>query len=92
VQGLIGYRKFIRSSARNPALQGGEDVNVNGSLIGPGEYSIGKLRAFPERPQQALWFVHPTNGIVSQQAVYCEAPPEQTSHEWVSWAGTAGVT
>lgn len=64
-------------------------VIVNGSLIGPGEYSIGKLRAFPERPQQALWFVHPTNGIVSQQAVYCEAPPEQTSHEWVSWAGTA---
>lgn len=68
VQGLIGYRKFT----------------VNGSLIGPGEYSIGKLRAFPERPQQALWFVRPTNGIVSQQAVYCEAPPEQTSQEWVS--------
>lgn len=42
---------------------------------------------FRERAQQALWFVHPTNGIVSQQAVYCEAPPEQTSHEWVSWAG-----
>ena len=67
-------------------------VIVNGSLIGPGEYSIGKLRAFPERSQQALWFVHPTNGIVSQQAVYCEAPPEQTSHEWVSWSGTTGVT
>lgn len=50
-------------------------VIVNGSLIGANEYSLGKLRAYPERPQQALWFVHPENGIVSQQAVYCERHP-----------------
>lgn len=61
-------------------------IIVNGSLIGHGEYSQGKLRAVPERAQQALWFVHPENGVVSQMAVYADASRPATGHTWVSWA------
>lgn len=61
---------------------------VNGSLIGHGEYSLGKLRAEPERPQQALWLVHPENGIVSHMPVHCDDAKPTTKQQWLTWAAS----
>lgn len=58
----------------------------NGSLIGFNEYAKDRLRAVPERPQQALCFVHPDNGIVSQMAVYADQRDTAEVHDWVRWA------
>lgn len=58
----------------------------NGSLIGFNEYAKDRLRAVPERPQQALCFVHPENGIVSQMAVYADQRDTAEVHDWVRWA------
>lgn len=63
-------------------------VVANGSLIGHNEYAQGKLRAAPERPQQALWFDHPANGTVLHMPVFAEASkPADVEHEWLRWAG-----
>lgn len=61
-------------------------VIVNGSLKGYDQFAKDKLRAVPERAQQALWFAHPENGIVSQMAVYCDEMGVPTDRPWVSWA------
>lgn len=47
-------------------------IIINGSLKGFDEYAHLKLRAKPERPVQALWFVHPENGITSHWPIYCD--------------------
>lgn len=60
-------------------------VIVNGALKGYDQFAKDKLRCVPERAQQALWFVHPTNGIISQQAVYCDEIGVALDHSWVSW-------
>jgi len=61
-------------------------VIVNGSLKGYDEYAKMKLRAHPELPIQALWFVSPKHGIVSQHPVLCEeADEDELKKEWVSW-------
>ena len=63
-------------------------VVANGSLIGHNEYAQGKLRAAPERPQQAFWLDHPQNGTVLHMPVFAEpCTPQETSHEWVRWIG-----
>jgi hypothetical protein len=63
-------------------------VIANGSLIGHNEYAQGKLRAVPERPQQALWFNHPQNGTVMHMPVFAEAnKPADVEREWIHWAG-----
>jgi predicted phosphodiesterase len=54
-------------------------IIVNGSLKGFDEYAHLKLRAKPERPVQALWFVHPLNGITNHWAVYCDAAERKAS-------------
>lgn len=62
-------------------------VIINGSLKGYDEYAKDRLRAVPERAQQALCFVHPQNGIVMQMAVYADAAPAAVDDGkgWVSW-------
>ena len=47
-------------------------IIVNGSLKGFDEYAHLKLRAKPERPIQALWFVHPDNGVTNHWPIYCD--------------------
>ena len=61
-------------------------VIVNSALKGFDEFAKDKLRATPERAQQALWFVHPENGIVSQMAVYCDEKDVPRDRPWTSWA------
>lgn len=49
-------------------------LTVNGSLIGPTEYS--KMMRFPyEPPQQALWVTHPRWGMVGRWPVQVAEPP-----------------
>lgn len=47
-------------------------VIVNGTLKGYDEYARLFLRARPARPSQALWLVHPKNGIAAQWPVWCD--------------------
>lgn len=47
-------------------------IIINGSLKGFDEYAHLKLRAKPERPIQALWFVHPENGVTNHWPIYCD--------------------
>lgn len=47
-------------------------IIINGSLKGFDEYAHLKLRAKPERAIQALWFVHPENGITNHWPIYCD--------------------
>lgn len=60
-------------------------VIVNGSLKGWDEYSKLALRAVPEPPRQALFFVHPQWGITSNRAVYADESRRAASVEFVSW-------
>ena len=48
-------------------------VIVNGSLKGYDEYAMMNNFAF-EMPQQALWFTHPTRGIVNHWGLQLEMP------------------
>jgi predicted phosphodiesterase len=47
-------------------------VIVNGSLVGYNEYARYALRAVPEAPQQALFFVHSDHGVTNQWGVFAE--------------------
>ena len=47
-------------------------IIINGSLKGFDEYAHLSLRAKPERPVQALWFVHPENGITTHWPIFCD--------------------
>ena len=46
---------------------------VNGSLKGFDEFAHLRLRAAPEKPQQALWFTSPDYGITSAWPVFLDA-------------------
>lgn len=50
----------------------GQKLIVNGTIKGFDEYAKLKLRAAPERPSQALWFVHKDHGITCHWPVYCD--------------------
>jgi hypothetical protein len=59
-------------------------VVVNGSLKGYDEYARLFLRADPEPPQQALFFVHPVNGVVSHWPIYADGTKQARAVEWCS--------
>lgn len=59
-------------------------VIVNGTLKGYDEFARVFLRAEPEAPQQALFFVHPVNGIVSHWPIYADEPTVKGVVEWCS--------
>ena len=61
-------------------------VIVNGCLCGYNEYAKLALRAMPEPPQQALWFVHPKFGITCHWPIYVDEPQKVVDTKWVSWA------
>jgi len=54
-------------------------IIINGSLKGFDEYAHLKLRAKPERPIQALWFVHQDNGITNHWPIYCDETKSKAS-------------
>ncbi len=60
---------------------------VNGCVKGYDEYARTKLRVAPQIPMQALFFVHPENGITAHWEVKLEKKPVPAEHKvWVSWA------
>jgi len=62
---------------------------VNSALKGFDEYAKNQLGAKPDRPTQALWFVHPAHGMTAHWDVYVDDAPAVTD-EWVSFrAGAA---
>ena len=63
---------------------------VNNALKGFDEFAMKGLGAKPDRPTQALWFVHPSHGITAHWDVYVDAKP-QAVKEWVSWSGAVDV-
>lgn len=59
---------------------------VNGCLKGYDEYARLYLRAKYQRAIQALFFVHPKQGVTCHWPVYVdEAPARPGGKEWVSW-------
>lgn len=63
-------------------------VVVNGAFIGYSEYSRIVLRARYERPSQALFFVHPEQGLTATWPVYLERRQLATEDKnWITWAG-----
>ena len=60
-------------------------VIVNGSLKGYDEFAKLKLRAAPEPPRQALWFVSSEYGIIDHRPIYVEKPKKESASVWVSW-------
>lgn len=58
---------------------------VNGSLKGYDEYAYQNNFGF-EKPQQALFVVHPRHGITYRMPVGCERPPESRASQWVSFS------
>ena len=61
-------------------------VIVNGSLKGFDEYAKLKLRATPEAPIQAMWWVSQTYGIVRQDPIFADKPKPVANGPWVAWA------
>lgn len=61
-------------------------VIVNGSLKGYDEYARLKLRATPEAPIQAMWWVSQTYGIVRQDPIFADKPKPAATGPWVAWA------
>ncbi len=57
---------------------------VNNALKGFDEYAMKMLGAKPDRPTQALWFVHPSHGITAHWDIYVDKKPEPAT-EWVAW-------
>ena len=51
--------------------QAHSNLVVNGSLVGPSAYSNDN-RFSPEPPQQALFFVHPIDGIILHHPILCD--------------------
>ena len=56
---------------------------VNGTLKGYDEFARLFLRAEPESPQQALFFVHPVNGIVSHWPIDANGAKTTKETEWI---------
>jgi len=63
----------------------GEQLIVNGSLVGYNEYANSGNFGF-EVPKQALWMTHPENGITCHWPVFAEKKVEANKTEWVSWS------
>ena len=62
-----------------------KDAIVNGSIKGYDEYALSGRFAY-EKPQQALWFTHPTYGITFQVPVQSEPHvAKKPTESWVSW-------
>jgi hypothetical protein len=61
---------------------------VNNALKGFDEFAMKGLGAKPDRPTQALWFVHPEHGKTASWDVYCDEKPKAAT-EWISWVGSA---
>lgn len=59
-------------------------VICNGSLVGYSEYSMNNNYPY-ERPQQALWFTHPDNGITFNVPIFCTKEKQLKKPKWVSW-------
>ena len=59
-------------------------IVVNGSLKGFDEFAKTILRASPERPQQALLFVHHQGGIIDQRPIFLDAN-DDNSREQAAW-------
>lgn len=59
-------------------------VICNGSLVGYSEYAMNNNYPY-ERPQQALWFTHPDNGITFSCPVFCTVEKQPEKSKWVSW-------
>lgn len=57
---------------------------VNNALKGFDEFAMKALGAKPDRPTQALWFVHPSHGITAHWDVYVDDKPAP-ARDWVSW-------
>jgi hypothetical protein len=57
---------------------------VNNALKGFDEYAHKSLGAKPDRPTQALWFVHPSHGMTAHWDIYLDVKPEPAK-EWISW-------
>jgi hypothetical protein len=57
---------------------------VNNALKGFDEYAMKALGAKPDRPTQALWFVHPAHGQTAHWDVYLDDKPAPVSG-WISW-------
>jgi hypothetical protein len=65
-------------------------VIVNASLKGFDEYTKLKLRAPYARPSQALFFVHPEQGITARWEVFVEGRRNaREGKEWLTWKAVA---
>ena len=63
-------------------------VIANGSLVGYNEYARLQLRARYERPIQALWLVHPKQGVTARWPIFLDE--RRTSDApWLTWQGEA---
>lgn len=59
---------------------------VNGALKGYDEYARLAMRAPYSRPSQALWFVHPTQGITARWEIYLDDKQDaEENNHWVQW-------
>lgn len=56
---------------------------VNNALKGFDEFAMKALGAKPDRPTQALWFVHPAHGQTAHWDVYVDEKPPPVS-DWIS--------
>lgn len=57
---------------------------VNNALKGFDEFAMKSLGAKPDRPTQALWFVHPSHGMTAHWDIYVDDKPKPVV-EWVAW-------
>ena len=62
----------------------GDQLIVNGSLVGYSEYANAGNFGF-EPPKQALWITHPERGITFQMPVLVEESKKMDNRPWVSW-------
>lgn len=58
---------------------------VNNAIKGFDEFAMKGLGAKPDRPTQALWFVHPAHGMTAHWDIYVSKSPKPAT-EWVSWS------
>jgi predicted phosphodiesterase len=56
-------------------------VIVNGSIAGPGEYSMRELRAEPEEPSQTMLFFERDRGLISRRIIFVEPSQRLASND-----------
>jgi len=67
-------------------LTWGDGYIVNGALKGYDEYARLALRARYTRPSQALWFVHPEQGLTAHWPVHLDKTRTvEDAGEWIGW-------